>query len=101
MSGTWQEDLMLLHARGWNGELIDEACTALLEACAEGALEGRNVGDLAPSEARRVLAQAAQEDEVRALCRVAGVHGRLDSTGEALRTALRDLDAFADSLGER
>ena len=101
MTGTWQEDVMLLHARGWSGELVDEACAALIEACAEGAFAGRNVSELAPGEAQRVLAQTAGEDELRALCRLAGIQGRLDATGEALRGALRDLDAFADSLGER
>jgi hypothetical protein len=41
------------------------------------------------------------EEEARALARVSEVHDRADSDGHALRDALRDLDAFADSLGER
>jgi hypothetical protein len=101
MTGAWQEALMLLHARGWNGELIDEACTALLEACSEGELKGRQVGELSPTEARRVLDEPAEDAEIDALCAVAGLHDRADAAGEALRAALRDLDAFADSLGER
>ncbi len=86
---------MFLHARGWNGELIDEACTTLLEACGEG-----EVSELTPDEARRVLAQRAAGDEIRTLCQLAELHDRMDAAGEAFRTALLDLDAFADSLGE-
>lgn len=100
MAGTWQEGLMLLHARGWNGELIDEACTALLEACSEGELEGKEVSKLTPGEAQRVLAEPADGDELGALCSLAELHDRGDATGDELRAALRDLDAFADSLGE-
>jgi hypothetical protein len=100
MAGTWQEELMLLHARGWNGELIDEACTALLEACSEGEFEGKAVSELTPSEAARVLTKPADEDELRVLCNLADLHDRGDATGDEFRTALRDLDAFADSLGE-
>ncbi len=100
MAGSWQEQLMLLHARGWNGELIDEACMALLEACSEGALEGKEVAELSPSEAARVLAQPVADDELRVLCGLAALHDRGDATGDELRAALRDLDAFADSLGE-
>lgn len=101
MAGSWQEELMRLHARGWNGELIDEACTALLEACSEGELQGRDVSQLAPSEARRLVSEPADDDELRALCALAAVHDRSDSVGDDFRAALRDLDAFADSLGER
>jgi hypothetical protein len=100
MAGSWQEGLMLLHARGWNGELIDEACIALLAACSEGELEGKEVGELSPSEAQRVLAEPVAADELRALCSLAGLHDRGDVTGDEFRAALRDLDAFADSLGE-
>ncbi len=100
MAGTWQEALMLLRARGWSGELIDEACTALLDACSEGELKGRAMSELTPSEAQRALAEAPDDDELQALCRLAEVHDRGDSTGDEFRAALRDLDAFADSLGE-
>ena len=100
MSGTWQEELMLLHARGWSGELVDEACGALLEACADGELEGRDVSALAPDEAAGVLAEPVEDDELVALCRLAAVHDRGDAEGDELRTALRDLDAYADALGE-
>jgi len=91
---------MLLRTRGWSGELIDEACMALLEACSEGELQGREVSDLSPSEARRVLAEPADDDELRELCALAALHDRGDSIGDDFRAALRDLDAFADSLGE-
>jgi hypothetical protein len=100
MAETWQEGVMLLHARGWNGELIDEACTALLEACSEGELEGKDVRELESNEAQRVLAEPVDDDEIRALCRLASIHDRGDATGDEFRAALRDLDAFADSLGE-
>ena len=101
MAVTWQEALMLLHARGWGGELIDEACTALVEACTEGELQGREVGGLTPAETCRVLERSIAADESLALCRVAEVHDRADDEGEATRGALRDLDAFADALGEQ
>ncbi len=101
MAATWQEALMLLHERGWSGELIDEACTALVEACAEGELEGREVAELTPAETRRVLEEPIREDELSALCRLAEVHDRADEAGDAMRGALRDLDAFADALGEQ
>ncbi len=91
---------MLLHERGWHGELIDEACTALVEACVEGELEGRNVVELSADEARAVLDRAIADDEVRALCILAEVHDRGDADGDELRDALRDVDTFADSLGE-
>jgi hypothetical protein len=100
MAGTWQEGLMLLHARGWSGELIDEGCTALLEACSEGEFQGREVSDLTPSEARRVLLEPADDDELRELCALAALHDRADHIGDEVRAALRDLSAFADSLGE-
>ena len=101
MSATWQEALMLLHERGWGGELIDEACTALVEACAEGEFEGRQVVGLTPAETRRVLNEPVADDERGALCRLAEVHDRADAEGESMRSALRDLDAFADALGEQ
>jgi hypothetical protein len=101
MSATWQEALMLLHERGWSGELIDEACTALVEACTEGGLEGREVAGLTPSETRGVLDEPISEEESAALCRLAEVHDRADEEGETMRGALRDLDAFADALGEQ
>ena len=91
---------MLLHACGWHAELIDEACSALSEACSEGELEGRDVLDLTPEEVQGVLAQPIVKDEIRALCRVAEVHDRADPEGDQVRGALHDLDAFADSLGE-
>ena len=100
MPGTWQEALMLLHARGWSGELVDEGCTALLEACSEGELEGKEVSELTTAEALSVLAEPVADDEIRALCAAAEIHDRGDSEGDQLRAALRDLDAFADSLGE-
>lgn len=101
MSVTWQEALMLLHERGWSGELIDEACTALVQACTEGELEGREVARLTPDETRRALDEPISENESSALCRLAEVHDRVDEDGETMRGALRDLDAFADALGEQ
>ena len=92
---------MLLHERGWGGELIDEACTALLEACGKGDLEGRELAELTPAETRRVLEEPITGDESHALCRLAEVHDRADAEGETMRGALRDLDAFADALGEQ
>ena len=100
MAGTWQEALMLLHARGWSGENVDDACTALLDACAQGELEGRDVSQLGPSESQAVLSTRASDDELRALCVLAELHDRGDAAGDEFRAALRDLDAFADSLGE-
>ena len=47
-----------------------------------------------------MLAEQVPDDEIRALCAVADVHDRGDAEGERLRAGLRDLDAFADSLGE-
>jgi hypothetical protein len=101
MPATWQEALMLLHERGWSGELIDRACTALVEACTEGELEGREVAGLTAAETRRVLDEPIREDENFALCRLAEVHDRADEEGETMRGALRDVDAFADALGEQ
>lgn len=101
MSATWQEALMLLHARGWSGEAIDEACTALVEACTEGELEGREVVGLTLAETQRVLDEPVSEDENSALRRAAEVHDRADNEGETMRGALRDLDAFAEALGEQ
>ena len=92
---------MLLHERGWSGELIDQACTALIESCTEGEFQGREVAGLTPAEARRVLDEPVADDESSALCRVAEVHDRVDQEGDAMRGALRDLDAFADALGEQ
>jgi hypothetical protein len=101
MSATWQEALMMLHERGWNGELIDEACSALVESCSEGEFEGREVGGLTPSETGRVLKNQILDDESSALCQLAEVHDRADRDGDTMRAALRDLDAFADALGEQ
>ncbi len=101
MSTNWQEALMLLHQRGWSGELIDEACAALAEACTDGEFKGRDVAELTPAETRRVLDEPISEDENSALCRVAEVHGRADQDGETMRNALPDLDAFAQALSER
>jgi hypothetical protein len=93
---TWQEALVLLHERGWHGELVDEACTSILEACAGGDLDGRDVGDLAPDEVRHVLSEPVDDEEAEALLVLAEVHDRGDVEGERLRRALLDLDAFAD-----
>jgi len=92
---------MLLHSRGWHGELVDEACEQLIESCFEGELEGRPVGDLTQEEITHILTQSVAEEEARALARVSDVHDRADADGQALRAALRDLDAFADSFGAR
>lgn len=100
MAGTWPEAVVLLHHLGWNGEMIDDACTALVDACAKGALEGRDVSDLTPSEARQVLAEPIRDDEAAALCRLAELRGQANPDGESLRAALRDLDAWVDALGE-
>jgi len=96
---TWQEALMLLHERGWQGELIDEACDALLEACAEGTLLGKLPTELSENEVTAVLRQNPDPEEVLALQLVADTWDRGSSDGDALRAALVDLDAFADRLG--
>jgi len=101
LAGTWQEALLLLHRRGWHGELVDEACERLIEACLEGELAGRPTGDLTQHEIARVLGQSPTEEEARALARVSEVHDRTDPDGHALRDALGDLDAFAEALPER
>jgi hypothetical protein len=98
MSAGWTGALALLHARGWSGELVDEACEALLEACVEGELEGRAVAGLAPGEIAGVLGRGVAPDEAGALCAVAEVHDRADGEGDRLRDALHDLDAFVDGL---
>lgn len=95
MAGTWQEALMLLHERGWPGELVDEACEALIESCLEGKFQGRLIRELTLHEVRRILGQQLSSEESRALCGVAEVR---DRSGD-VREALRDLDTFADSLG--
>jgi hypothetical protein len=99
LPGTWEEALLLLHRRGWRGELIDEACGRIVEACGEGELAGRPVGGLAAEEIAAVLTQPLGDAESRALARVCEVHERADAQGHSLREALRDLDAFVDSLG--
>ena len=100
MAGTWPEAVVLLHHLGWTGEMIDDACTALVDACAEGTLQGRDVSSLTPTEVRQVLAEPVREDEARALGRLAELRDRADPDGDALRAALRDLDAYVDALGE-
>ena len=100
MAGTWQEALMLLHERAWHGELVDEACEALVEACLDGAFRGRMVRDLTVDEINKVLRQRVSPAEARALSHVAEIRDRPDGEGKRSREALRDLDAFADSLGE-
>lgn len=91
---------MLLHERGWQGELIDEACDALLEACAEGTLLGKLPSELTEAEVTSVLRQRPDSDEILALQAVADTWDRADRDGDELRAALIDLDAFADRLGE-
>ncbi len=100
MGGTWQEALMLLHERAWHGDLIDEACEVVAEACLEGEFRGRSMRQLTADDLRKVLRHRLTPEEARALCHVAEVRGRSDHDGGQLREALRDLDAFADSLGE-
>ena len=97
---TWQEALMLLHERGWQGELIDEACDALLEACAEGTLLGKLPSELSEREVTAILRHSPESDEVLALQAVADTWDQADADGDELRAALVDLDAFADRLGE-
>ncbi len=91
---------MLLHERGWQGELIDEACDALLEACAEGSLLGKLLSELTEAEVVEILRQRPDPDEVTALQAVANTWDQADRDGAELRAALVDLDAFADRLGE-
>ena len=100
MPGTWPEALVLLHHLGWSGEMVDGACTALIEACAEGDLEGRQPTSLSTPEVRRVLAEPVRPDEAVALGLVAEIRDHADADGDGLRAALRDLDAFVDDLGE-
>jgi hypothetical protein len=98
MPETWQEALLLLHRRGWRGEWLDEACARLGEACLDGELAGRSVERLRPQEITGALGQALTDEEARALARVCDVHTRADSSGRALREALRDLDAFDEGV---
>ena len=100
MAGTWQEALMLLHERAWHGDLIDEACEALAEACLEGGFRGQEMRQLTVDDVCNVLEHRVSVEEASALCRVAEVRARFDLDGRQSREALRDLDAFADSLGE-
>jgi hypothetical protein len=101
LAETWQEALLVLHQRGWNGELVDDACAQLVEALLEGDLVGRAARDLTPPEVSAALGQSLAEDEARALVRVSEVHDRTNAEGQGLRDALRDLDAFAESLLSR
>lgn len=101
MAQTWQEALLLLHALGWEGDLIDGACEALTQACAEGALQGRNVLELSRRDVEKVLQQKVGEQESGALLRLAELHDRLDRQGNELRRALYNLDAFVESLRGR
>jgi hypothetical protein len=98
---TWQEALAFLHARGWRGELVEEACEALVREQLEGPLRGRDLAGLSPGEVRAVLREPVAEDEARALLLVADAWDRADAVGDRLRAALGDLDAFADGLGPR
>lgn len=100
MAETWQEALMLLHERAWHGNLVDEACEALAEACLEGAFQGRMIRQLTVDDIRVVLRNRISPEEANALCYVAEIRVRSGPDGQHLREALRDLDAFADSLGE-
>ncbi len=100
MHDTWQEALMLLHERAWRGELVDQACSALLEACRDGKFKGVEVRGLTPAEAREVLEEPVTDDEGSAICRLAEVYDGAGAEGDALRAALLDLDAFAEALGE-
>lgn len=99
MEPTWQEALAFLHARGWRGELVEEACEALARELQEGPLQGRELADLSPDEVRGVLREPVAEDEARALRLVAEAWDRADAEGDRLRAVLGDLDAFADGLG--
>jgi hypothetical protein len=101
MAQTWQEDLLLLHALGWDGDLIDGACEALNQACRDRALQGRALLGLSRREVEDVLQQGVNEQESGALLRVAEVHDRLDREGNELRRALYNLNAFVESLRGR
>ena len=94
----WEDALLRLHERGWGGELIDEACVALAEACEEGFLQGRAVFEVSHDEVRKVLREPVTEEETHALRIVAAVHERMDEEGGRLRAALVDLDAFLTAL---
>lgn len=97
-SSTWPEALLLLHQRGWTGEMIDEACVALLGARGSPPLRQRELTSWTPERVREVLREPIPDDESGALCLAADVHDRADPAGSALRSALRDLDAFVASL---
>jgi hypothetical protein len=95
--GTWEEALLLLHRRGWHGEGLEDACARLSGACLEGELAGRPLEQLRPHEIARALGHTLADDEAAALARLCEVHDRVDASGQALRDALADLDAFAQS----
>lgn len=98
MAQSWQEALLILHALGWEGDLIDGACEALNQACSDGALQGRALLGLSRREVEGVLQQGVDEQESGALLRLAEVHDRLDHQGNELRHALYNLDAFVESV---
>jgi hypothetical protein len=98
MAETWREALLLLHSLGWEGDLIDGACEALNQACADGSLQGKPLLSLSRREVEEVLQQRVEEPESNALLRVAEVHDRLDHEGNELRKALYNLNAFVESL---
>ena len=49
------------------GELVDRACSALLEACRDGKFKGVEVRGLTPAEAREVLEEPVTDDEGSAI----------------------------------
>jgi len=98
MTETWREALLLLHSLAWEGDLIDGACEALNQACADGAWQGKALLDLTPAEVEEILQQKVDAQESQALLRVAETHDRLDRDGDELRKALYNLNAFVESL---
>jgi hypothetical protein len=98
MAESWQEALLLLHSLGWEGELVDGACEALSSACSEGGMQGRALLSLSREEVEGVLRQEVSGLESEALLCVAEVHDRLDHSGNELRNALYNLNAFVESL---
>lgn len=97
-SSTWPEALLLLHQRGWTGEMIDDACVALLGARDGPLLQQRELASWSPERVRGLLREPIPDDESAALCLAADFHDRADPAGDALRSALRDLDAFVAGL---
>ena len=78
---------------------MDEALEALRVAREEGGiLDGTEPGELGLEQARAVLSEPVDEEEVAALRALSEVYEHLGAENEALRRALVDPDAY---LAER